>query len=42
MIGIREPQFAPLTQVFLEELVLQDHFYWHLESMLDLSLYESS
>src|SRR5256886_16192884 len=37
MIGRKERNFAPLINVSLEELVPQDHFYRHLERMLDLS-----
>src|SRR5437588_9854589 len=37
MMGTKERSFAPLVQVSLEELVPQDHFYRHLERMLDLS-----
>jgi hypothetical protein len=31
MLGTKERQFAPLINVSLEELVLQDHFHRHLE-----------
>jgi transposase len=37
MMGRKERSFAPLTNVSLEELVPQDHFYRHLERTLDLS-----
>jgi len=37
MMGKRERHFAPLTNVSLEELVLHDHFYRHVEATLDLS-----
>jgi len=37
MMGTKERSFTPLVQVSLEELVPQDHFYRHLERMLDLS-----
>src|SRR5438309_1990648 len=37
MMGTKERNFAPLINVSLEELVPQDHFYRHLERMLDLS-----
>src|SRR6058998_1712377 len=37
MMGRKERHFAPLTQITLEELVPQDHFYRHLERTLDLS-----
>lgn len=37
MMGSKERRFAPLTNVSLEELVPQDHFYRHLERTLDLS-----
>jgi hypothetical protein len=37
MMGTKEPSFAPLIHVSLEELVPQDHFYRHLERTLDLS-----
>jgi hypothetical protein len=37
MMGTKERHFAPLSNVSLEELVPQDHFYRHLESTLDLS-----
>src|SRR5436309_11722050 len=37
MMGTKERNFAPLINVSLDELVPQDHFYRHLERMLDLS-----
>ena len=37
MMGIKERAFAPLERVSLEELVPADHFYRHLERVLDLS-----
>src|SRR5215472_5130928 len=37
MMGTKERHFAPLTNVSLEDLVPQDHFYRHLERTLDLS-----
>jgi transposase len=37
MMGTKERSFAPLIHVSLEELVPQDHFYRHLEQVLDLS-----
>src|SRR6059058_5611764 len=37
MMGTKQRFFAPLVQVSLEELVPQDHFYRHLERILDLS-----
>ena len=37
MMGRKERHFAPLIQVSLEELVPVDHFYRHLERILDLS-----
>jgi transposase len=37
MMGRKERSFAPLTNVSLEELVPQDHFYRHLDRTLDLS-----
>src|SRR3989441_12358262 len=37
MMGKKERSFAPLTNVSLEELVPQDHFYRHLDRTLDLS-----
>jgi transposase len=36
MMGTKERSFAPLVQVSLEELVPQDHFYRHVQSVLDL------
>src|SRR6266567_3913333 len=38
MMGQKERRFAPLINVSLEELVPQDHFYRHLERILDLSI----
>ncbi len=37
MMGTKERHFALLTNVSLEELVPQDHFYRHLDRTLDLS-----
>jgi transposase len=37
MMGLKERVFAPLVAVSLEELVPQDHFYRHLQQVLDLS-----
>jgi transposase len=37
MMGTKRRNFAPRTNVSLEELVPQDHFYRHLERTLDLS-----
>jgi hypothetical protein len=37
MMGLQERAFAPLVSVSLEELVPQDHFYRHLQQVLDLS-----
>src|SRR5438270_4902536 len=37
MMGFKERAFAPLVSVSLEELVPQDHFYRHLQKVLDLS-----
>ena len=37
MMRIKERAFAPLERVSLEELVPADHFYRHLERVLDLS-----
>src|SRR5260370_12478683 len=37
MMGLKERTFAPLVAVSLEELVPQDHFYRHLQRVLDLS-----
>jgi transposase len=36
MMGTKERHFAPLINVSLEELVPHDHFYRHLERILDL------
>lgn len=36
MMGTKQRKFAPQVNVSLEELVPQDHFYRHLERMLDL------
>jgi len=37
MMGFKERAFAPLVAVSLEEWVPQDHFYRHLQKVLDLS-----
>jgi transposase len=37
MMGLKERAFAPVVAVSLEELVPQDHFYRHLQKVLDLS-----
>ncbi|GHO87129.1 transposase [Dictyobacter formicarum] len=37
MMGFKERTFAPCVAVSLEELVSQDHFYRHLQQILDLS-----
>jgi hypothetical protein len=37
MMGMKERAFALLRAVSLEELVPQDHFYRHLQNVLDLS-----
>lgn len=37
MMGTKERMFAPLVAVSLEALVPQDHFYRHLDRVLDLS-----
>lgn len=37
MMGLKERMFAPQVYVSLEELVPQDHFYRHLQKVLDLS-----
>jgi transposase len=37
MMGLKERAFAPLVAVSLEELVPQDHFYRHVQKVLDLS-----
>jgi hypothetical protein len=37
MMGTKQRLFAPLINVSVEQLVPQDHFYRHLERMLDLS-----
>ncbi len=37
MIGLKERAFAPQVSVSLEELVPQDHFYRHVQKVLDLS-----
>jgi hypothetical protein len=42
MMGTKERHFAPLILVSLEELVPQDHFYRHLERILDLSFVRKS
>jgi transposase len=36
MMGTKERRFAPLINVSVEQLVPQDHFYRHLERILDL------
>ena len=35
MMGLKERAFAPLVCVSLEELVPQDHFYRHLQKVLE-------
>jgi transposase len=37
MMGLKERAFAPLIAVSLEELVPPDHFYRHVQKVLDLS-----
>jgi transposase len=37
MMGTKERSFAPFVKVSLEELVPHDHFYRHLDHVLDLS-----
>jgi len=37
MMGFKERTFSPLVAVTLEELVPQDHFYRHVQKVLDLS-----
>jgi transposase len=37
MMGTKVRDFAPLSNVSLEQLVPQDHFYRHLDRTLDLS-----
>src|SRR5215470_14562931 len=37
MMGFKERTFAPLVAVSLEGLVPQDHFYRHVQQVLDLS-----
>src|SRR5436309_9370257 len=37
MMGSKERHFAPFVNVSLEELVPHDHFYRHLERILDLT-----
>ena len=37
MMGIKEPSFAPLENISLEDLVPKDNFYRRLEEKLDLS-----
>jgi hypothetical protein len=37
MMGRKERQFTPLAFLTLEDLVPPDHFYRHLDRMLDLS-----
>jgi hypothetical protein len=38
MMGRKERAFAPLVAVSLEALVPQDHFYRHLDRILDLGM----
>ena len=37
MMGIKARMFAPVEHLSLEELVPHDHFYRHLERVLDLN-----
>jgi transposase len=37
MMGIKQRVFAPIAQLTLEQLVPRDHFYRHVERVLDLS-----
>ena len=37
MMGIKVRVFAPVEHLTLEELVPRDHFYRHVERVLDLS-----
>lgn len=37
MMGFKERTFSPLVAVSLEELVPQDHFYRHVQKVVDLS-----
>ena len=37
MMGTKDPQFFPLPELSLEDLVPDDHFYRRLEATLDLS-----
>ena len=37
MMGSKERRFASLVNVSVEQLVPQDHFYRHVERVLDLS-----
>jgi len=37
MMGTKARHFAPLSNVSVEQLVPQDHFYRHVERTLDLS-----
>ena len=37
MMGLKERAFAPKVSVSLEELVPQEHFYRHVQKVLDLS-----
>lgn len=37
MMGFKEREFAPVVAISLEELVPQDHFYRHVQKVLDLS-----
>jgi hypothetical protein len=38
MLGIKVRQIIPVSAVSLEALVPPDHFYRHLEQVLDLSI----
>lgn len=42
MVGTKERSFAPFVNVILEELVPHDHFYRHLERILDLTFVQES
>ena len=37
MMGLKERAFAPFIAVSLEDLVPQDHFYRHVQKVLDLA-----
>ena len=37
MMGAKASQFKPVSTVSLDELVPADHFYRHLERILDLA-----